>query len=482
MSRINELVRYECAPSHVEHIDIPFERDYSNPQDSKVRVKSGSDILTVEEFVLQWFLPKGYSGIHSENFFWESLISFIFYDHLLSSHAEDFFLLIVPNQFWHRVPPEVYFRTIEQLFESKNSLSTAVEANFERYLNLSLFYTVDKERRNSPQFQNLPSQISQVIDSFDLKQLLLLIDTLLRAGGTQITGMPDLLLFENKVPVFCEVKSPNDLLRSAQSSQIQSLTQKIGIKVMVADLVEQEPSDAHQQQAYYDIRKKERTVQAEARQRLEQTLGVKVTSISLPSIPYAEFDSDKFMHIIRDSRTSGFKFLRHYIKDSIPSLKDTTVNQSFVDMLNVIFREEGIEEHWLEICMSSYIETVKRNGFHLTEKHIVNGILATRKLEMSDRVQAIAKYNEYLGTILRDVNLENRLPSYATACFVRLSILYEREQRYQDCLDVIARFIFWLDYDPATSEEQVRRRATKKDWESMVKRRERVTTRKSTVL
>lgn len=482
LSRINELVRYECAPSHVEHIVIPFERDYSNPQDSRVRVKSENDTLTVEEFGLQRFLNKGYKGIHSENSLWESLIFFIFWDHLLSSHAEDFFVSIIPDQFWRRVPPDVYLRTIEQFFESKHSLSAKVEANFEKYLNWSFAFTVDKGLSDSPQFQNLSSQINQVIDSFDLKQLLLLIHTLIKAGGTQITGMPDLLLFENKVPVFCEVKSPNDLLRPAQNSQIESLTQRIGIKVMVADLVEQEPADAHQQQAYHDIRKKERTLRTEAKQRLEQTLGMKVTSAFLPPIPYAKFDSYKLMNIIHDSRIAGYKYLRNYITDSMKSLNDTTVNQSFVDVLNSIFREGGIEEHWLEICMSSYTETVERNRLHLTEKYIVNGILATRELEANDRVQAIAKYNEYLKTILRDVNLQNRLPSYVTVCFVRLSILYEREKMYQDCLDVISRFIFWLEYDPATSEGQVWRRATKKDWENMVKRRERVTARKSAVL
>jgi hypothetical protein len=488
--RIRDFVCYDCAPASIIDLDIPFQRDYSDPKDSRVRAKSGNGILSVEEFVLEWFDSKGDAGFRSENFFWESFILYAFFNELVSLSQRGYFLPIIPGEFWEKMPPRKYLQCIRNRFESKQSLRRALKSNYQRHLELDHRYGLHSDQRVSPWFHYLPSQVDEVIDAFDLKQLLSLIDTLLHSKGSAIEGMPDLLIFQNDVPKFCEVKSPNDVVRPAQSRLFQFLAHNLGITVMIANLVEQDEQATDERETYYAIRQEQRALKAEARQRIEATLGTRIKSTSIPSIPCLQFDSGKFMDVLQDCRIFGLKFLWEFVRKSVSDLTDTEVNESFINELHEVFNNEhsikklretynaeSAADARLQDCISAYLKRTKTNKTRNTERQVVEKILATHELGKSDRLQAIAEYNESLDTILGDASLENRLPSYVVSCYIRLSILYERERRYQDCLYVIDGLLAWLDYVPTLHGEQQLNHITKEQFRSVIKRRERIVVR-----
>ena len=99
----------------VKTIQAEYIRDYSNLKSNEVIVKKGGEYLSIEQFALNIFEEQGYNGFHAENWFWESIISFLFFDELLMSTSipDNYYLCF--DRIKKKTDKRVYFCKLVQI-------------------------------------------------------------------------------------------------------------------------------------------------------------------------------------------------------------------------------------------------------------------------------------------------------------------------------------------------------------------------------
>ncbi len=188
--------------------------------------------IKVEELAINYFLEKGFNGIHGENFLWRNLYGLFFWEELFDQNLDNFHNPlqrspsdlrdqsfyenrkdIIQDKLSSHADKNVFFEKLEATFHSKKGISNPFVYWFGEYL-----------------------QIAEVmVDKIPVDAILKVLHEMSRNLSDNTKGFPDLFIWNEDHYKFYEVKSPNDQLSPQQHFWIDFMIEA-GIEVDILRL------------------------------------------------------------------------------------------------------------------------------------------------------------------------------------------------------------------------------------------------------
>lgn len=324
----------------VKTIQAEYIRDYSNPKNSRVIVKEGSEQLYIEQFALHFFEKQGYFGFHAENEFWETIGRLLFLEELLIPHqykGEIRYGLWGIKEVKNRIEKQEYTHRLIEF--GMSNLTNFIGDNAKRYMELSLFTTVEKEFSGSDKVSEYLCWFDIVVETFELNVLIPLFDWIFTNPfpGKSLTGMPDLLLFKNKKPAFAEVKSENDKLSSAQLSTLKFLSTNLGIEVYIFEAKEKlSIINQEQKNKFLEYHQQKNIKKKELKREIEKLTGIKISrkATYFDLVYRDEINLSAYIKLIEYFHKLGYHWVSFPLFREIPN-KILTSNAKDIKKLNL---------------------------------------------------------------------------------------------------------------------------------------------------
>ena len=201
----------------------------------KAKYNYNSKELFVEEVAMEYYQNLGYETIWSENFYWETLYSLLFWDIIFMktdtctpypmNHArfEEYYNLLVNNDMFDM--PNDFFNTNFYLVRREAINQKLKEFKMESNLNDPMIETLysnynknyGKRCRGIYDWDKYKLEELRIpIDILEKEQVLLILDRMIHDFAYYRSGFPDLIVMNNEDFFLVEVKSKNDSLSERQ--------------------------------------------------------------------------------------------------------------------------------------------------------------------------------------------------------------------------------------------------------------------------
>lgn len=461
------------TPKDVNTKEIQYERDYRTEDYSRVLVRQDDRSITIEQYALGRFINEGYEGFVSQNDFWKLTASLLFYDNLLYKwpDSQRGYTLCGPKSPLCRLTADSYVRTLRFL-KSVRDLDLLLAKRIEEYKGLTLSDKVGREFRDSERFEELTSWLIRITRHVNRPIFLRVLDKAIRGPGSDIQGMPDLLLLNNTELAVAEVKSQNDKLSKVQIDMLDSLAGQLGLEVYVVNCREIEAiSESQDKDRFLQEKTNRQASRQSIKDELKQLVGVRIhRNISLEDIHLpSRINIDQYVQIIKLFNRLGYHWITTLLLRSLSAHVDWTATREVPkNTIETVAKDIGFPEHRVpEILLSCQtdIELTRRIS---KEKDLIDTYFRAKDIEKDNSVDALAEYETLLNAFAGNRNLVERIPSYLLGALARQSLLLERLGRFKECLAKIDEY-----YDLASTITGWGS-PTKQDWASIEKRRERV--------
>lgn len=216
----------------LDFINIDVEQTSSS---KKAKYNYNSKELFVEEVAMEYYQNLGYETIWSENFYWETLYSLLFWDIIFMktdtctpypmNHArfEEYYNLLVNNDMFDM--PNDFFNTNFYLVRREAINQKLKEFKMESNLNDPMIETLysnynknyGKRCRGIYDWDKYKLEELRIpIDILEKEQVLLILDRMIHDFAYYRSGFPDLIVMNNEDFFLVEVKSKNDSLSERQ--------------------------------------------------------------------------------------------------------------------------------------------------------------------------------------------------------------------------------------------------------------------------
>ena len=216
----------------LDFINIDVEQTSSS---KKAKYNYNSKELFVEEVAMEYYQNLGYETIWSENFYWETLYSLLFWDIIFMktdtctpypmNHArfEEYYNLLVNNDMFDM--PNDFFNTNFYLVRREAINQKLKEFKMESNLNDPMIetlysnYNKNYGKRCRGIYDSDKYKLEELripIDILEKEQVLLILDRMIHDFAYYRSGFPDLIVMNNEDFFLVEVKSKNDSLSERQ--------------------------------------------------------------------------------------------------------------------------------------------------------------------------------------------------------------------------------------------------------------------------
>ena len=216
----------------LDFINIDVEQTSSS---KKAKYNYNSKELFVEEVAMEYYQNLGYETIWSENFYWETLYSLLFWDIIFMktdtctpypmNHArfEEYYNLLVNNDMFDM--PNDFFNTNFYLVRREAINQKLKEFKMESNLNDPMIETLysnynknyGKRCRGIYDWDKYKLEELRIpIDILEKEQVLLILDRMIHDFAYYRSVFPDLIVMNNEDFFLVEVKSKNDSLSERQ--------------------------------------------------------------------------------------------------------------------------------------------------------------------------------------------------------------------------------------------------------------------------
>ncbi len=207
--------------------------------------------ITIEQIALESYSHQDYKGKWTENQYWWGIMSMLFWDviyarlHGVFSNEWPFpsRMQDIPHDFFSKDfytrRKDLIDRRIKQLTEPslfgfrKPNIEAELRRSFQRYHNL-----LGRPAAWTKNFDE--NDFAAAAKALTEEQLLTILHRLLEDFGRNRTGLPDLFLVRSGVPLFVEVKSEPERLKSDQITWLQFLQNELRIQVEICRVIEKE--------------------------------------------------------------------------------------------------------------------------------------------------------------------------------------------------------------------------------------------------
>lgn len=231
---IENIFPVKTNPCVLKIIKSQYIRDYSNPNNNRVIIKKGCKQQTIEQFALDFFEEQGYSGFFAENWFWESIISLLFFDELLTLSEYyldgDKYYLSCIDIIKRKMDKEIYFYKLIQI-KNKSNLYKFFKKQRQKYKKIIFMPETTGRYQQYCKTEDCLQWFKFLILAVESNVFIRLIDWCLESPGRTVSSMPDLMLFKKDQLAFAEIKSEKDRLNSAQSATLNFLSIDLGIEI-----------------------------------------------------------------------------------------------------------------------------------------------------------------------------------------------------------------------------------------------------------
>ena len=242
----------------LDFINIDVEQTSSS---KKAKYNYNSKELFVEEVAMEYYQNLGYETIWSENFYWETLYSLLFWDIIFMktdtctpypmNHArfEEYYNLLVNNDMFDM--PNDFFNTNFYLVRREAINQKLKEFKMESNLNDPMIETLysnynknyGKRCRGIYDWDKYKLEELRIpIDILEKEQVLLILDRMIHDFAYYRSGFPDLIVMNNEDFFLVEVKSKNDSLSERQVMWHDYLMNeaKIDVKIFFVNKTERQ--------------------------------------------------------------------------------------------------------------------------------------------------------------------------------------------------------------------------------------------------
>jgi len=204
-----------------------FAKDFLKKQEDNKEIKStrkklkNADSIVisqkwqyqVEEGVLEYYVKKKYSGIHSENSIWRTMFGIVLWDLLYDTTEK-----AIHNPF-QKLPSDIYKPDFYE--KRKDKIETCFEMlddpkNFEQH-----FIKIFEQKRGIHNRLvawdlNIMEAVQELYKKLKSEQIKAVLRKMAENIKTNATGFPDLFIWKTRAYWFVEVKSPTDSLSEQQ--------------------------------------------------------------------------------------------------------------------------------------------------------------------------------------------------------------------------------------------------------------------------
>ena len=219
-----------------------FAKDYLNRKGVRIdrsmteRLRNAPEItidkpdINIEAAVLNYFMEKGWNGIHSENYLWRGLFGLVFWEIIFDANY---------GSFHHPLQRQPSDLNDQSFFETRQELLTDQLNLFKTKKQLVKHLSKMYESKHSianrfvSWHENLLPSLEEMVSMVALKSLKTVLLEMSKNMKDNSTGFPDLFLWKEKDYQFYEVKSPNDQLSAQQLFWLNFLSSaKIKVDVL----------------------------------------------------------------------------------------------------------------------------------------------------------------------------------------------------------------------------------------------------------
>jgi len=435
------------SPTKIQNRRIEYERDYSDPAETRVIIKAGSERISIEELAIRNLAKEGYEGFHAENRFWITATQLLFYNELLAPDYRGVqygYCLAIPNALSQRIDDTTYVKRLQEL-QGEPDLAALLHKRSGSYRELPLSSKVETAYRDGPAFSQCVDYITPILSYLDRSVFLHILDYTLRVRpGRGIKSMPDLLLLKNSSVSFAEVKSENDRLNEAQSRTLEFLSQELGLEVFLVEGTEiLNEAATKERERFYEYRRELEKERRRLKRELGKTVGTKISrdltimDFHLHSMPFSDF-----MNLIEGFHKLGFHWISFPLYRQIVSHVDwSSVNdlpkQQIIELGTKLGMSENELERLTDACQSK-LDAEKKIDF---ERQLTNDFMQAAKTEKDNPDLALKTYQRIFEAYKDQPKLIERIPSYIIGSLARLSLLLEKQTQYDRCLDVIEEYL-----------------------------------------
>lgn len=356
----------------LDFINIDVEQKSSS---KKAKYNYKSKELFVEEVAMEYYKNLGYDAIWSENFYWQTLYSLLFWDIIFMktntctpypmNHEkfEDYYNLLVntdmldmPDDFFNEnfyyVRREAINHKIKNLKIESNAYDSMIET-----LNSNYHKNYGKRCRGIYDWDKYKlEQLRMPIEVLEKEQILLIFDRLLHDYSCYNLGFPDLIVMNKEEFFFVEVKSKNDSLSKQQVEWHDYLMNESKIDVKLFSVNKTERQINNLKKKYDNIPKKDYSFK----------LSFDINSLSIEDMQYLSKDEliekqkeiDKYgLELIKIGKINEAKKLFE------ANVKTNSPFETSYKELSIIYGREHRYDDTIEICELGIKNVKNRNGF-----------------------------------------------------------------------------------------------------------------------
>jgi len=196
------------------------QEDNKEIKSTRKKLKSADSIVIsqkwqyqVEEGVLEYYVKKKYSGIHSENSIWRTMFGVVLWDLLYDTTEK-----AIHNPF-QKLPSDIYKPDFYE--KRKDKIETCFEMlddpkNFEQHFIKIFEQKWGIHNRLVAWDLNIMEAVQELYKKLKSEQIKAVLRKMAENIKTNATGFPDLFIWKTRAYWFVEVKSPTDSLSEQQ--------------------------------------------------------------------------------------------------------------------------------------------------------------------------------------------------------------------------------------------------------------------------
>ncbi len=237
----------------ISYKNIELQR-IGNQQKGKVKYTIGGNEYFAEEAVINHYESLGYKALWTENIYWWTLMSLFFWDVIfakikgavsividgvqteLDPADEEFEQLFNQTIHMNGMPTDFFTTEFYERRKSliKNKIQELQHGNLEQKINESYKNNYGKNCRPIEDWNKYKiDELLISVQRIEMEKLIKILERLIINFNSNRSGLPDLIVYDDKDFFFSEVKSENDRISENQRDWHSFLSASLGFKVEI---------------------------------------------------------------------------------------------------------------------------------------------------------------------------------------------------------------------------------------------------------